>query len=136
MRIGNFAIRKMRNYYNRRMRFAWLLLMVYLPMLLAITFHYHTAAEGGSAAAYCSDCDHHVHHNGHLATSQGFTQECPICHLQSLPYVVPTIVHIAAFVAMVYVAFSCLASLSRRAKAISNLPVLRRLSLLCSFSDF
>lgn len=126
----------MRNHYNRRTRFAWLLMMVYLPMLLAITFHYHTAAEGDSAAAYCSDCDHHVHHDGHLATSQGFTQECPICHLQSLPYVVPTIVHIAAFVAMVYVAFPCLASLSRRAKAISNLPVLRRLSLLCSFSDF
>lgn len=106
MRIGNFAIRKMRNHYNRRTRFAWLLLMVYLPMLLAITFHYHTAAEGGSAAAYCSDCNHHVHHDGHLASSQGFTQECPICHLQSLPYVVSTIVYIAAFVAMVYVAFS------------------------------
>ncbi len=84
MRIGNFAIRKMRNYYNRRTRFAWLLMMVYLPMLLAITFHYHTAEEGNSAAAYCSDCDHHVHHDGHLATSQGFTQECPICHLQAL----------------------------------------------------
>mgnify|MGYP006999738883 CR=1 FL=1 len=40
MRIGNFAIRKMRNHYNRRTRFAWLLMMVYLPMLLAITFHY------------------------------------------------------------------------------------------------
>lgn len=106
MRIGNFAIREMRNHYNRRTRFAWLLMMVYLPMLLAITFHYHTAAEGDSAAAYCSDCNHHVHHDGHLATSQGFTQECPICHLQSLPYVVPTIVHIAAFVAMVHVAFS------------------------------
>ena len=105
MRIGNFAIRKMRNHNNRRTRFAWLLMMVYLPMLLAITFHYHTA-EGDSAAAYCSDCNHHVHHDGHLATSQGFTQECPICHLQSLPYVVPTIVHIAAFVAMVHVAFS------------------------------
>ena len=78
MRIGNFAIRKMRNHYNRRTRFAWLLMMVYLPMLLAITFHYHTAAEGDSAAAYCSDCDHHVHHNGHLASSQGFTQECPL----------------------------------------------------------
>lgn len=106
MRIGNFAIRKMRNHYNRRTRFAWLLMMVYLPMLLAITFHYHTVADGDSAAAYCSDCNHHVHHDGHLATSQGFTQECPICHLQSLPYVVPTIVHIAAFVAMVHVAFS------------------------------
>ncbi len=96
----------MRNHYNRRTRFAWLLMMVYLPMLLAITFHYHSAAEGDSATVYCSDCDHHVHHDGHLATSQGFTQECPICHLQSLPYVVPTIVHIAAFVAMVHVAFS------------------------------
>ena len=36
MRIGNFANIKMRNHYNRRTRFAWLLLMVYLPMLLAL----------------------------------------------------------------------------------------------------
>ena len=36
MRIGNFAIRKMRNHNNRRTRFAWLLMMVYLPMLLAL----------------------------------------------------------------------------------------------------
>lgn len=136
MRIGNFAIREMRNHYNRRTRFAWLLMMVYLPMLLAITFHYHTAAEGDSAAAYCSDCNHHVHHDGHLASSQGFTQECPICHLQSLPYVVPTIVHIAAFVAMVYVAFSmsCLFVKMRQGDIQSTRapPV----SLLCSFSDF
>lgn len=135
MRIGNFAIRKMRNHYNRRTRFAWLLMMVYLPMLLAITFHYHTA-EGDSAAAYCSDCDHHVHHDGHLATSQGFTQECPICHLQSLPYVVPTIVHIAAFVAMVHVAFSmsCLFVKTRQGDIQSTRapPAL----LICSFSDF
>ena len=62
MRIGNFANIKMRNHYNRRTRFAWLLLMVYLPMLLAITFHYHTAAEGDSAAAYCSDCNRPPRH--------------------------------------------------------------------------
>ena len=116
MRIGNFAIRKMRNHYNRRTRFAWLLLMVYLPMLLALVLALTLVTNiivqvlksllYDMLPTYCSDCNHHVHHDGHLATSQGFTQECPICHLQSLPYVVPTIVHIAAFVAMVYVAFS------------------------------
>ena len=50
MRIGNFAIREMRNHYNRRTRFAWLLMMVYLPMLLVITFHYHCLLYTSDAA--------------------------------------------------------------------------------------
>lgn len=85
----------MRNYYNRRTRFAWLLMMLYLPMLLAITFYYHTAAEGNSAAAYCSDCNHHVHHDGHLATSQGFTQVSFGCS-----YFFVAIAHVLAPIAM------------------------------------
>lgn len=95
----------MRRLDNRRMRFAWLLMLVYLPMLLAITFHHHSEAEGQTATSYCYDCAHHIHHNGHLVADHNFTHDCVICQLHSLPYVVPTIVHIALFVAMVHVAF-------------------------------
>ena len=95
----------MRHLDNRRMRFAWLLMLVYLPMMLAITFHHHSEAEGSVAMSYCYDCAHHIHHDGHLTAEQNFMHECVLCHLHSLPYVVPTIVHIAVFVAMVHVAF-------------------------------
>lgn len=94
----------MRNHDNRRMRFAWLLMLVYVPMMLAITFHHHSEAEGSTATAYCYDCAHHIHHDGHLTAEQNFVHECVLCHLHSLPYVVPTIIHIAVFIAVAHVA--------------------------------
>ena len=69
------------NHYNRRTRFAWLLMMVYLPMLLPSPSTTTRQRKGilplsivPIATTYSTD--------GHLATSQGFTKECPICHLQ------------------------------------------------------
>ena len=47
----------MRRIDNRRKKFAWLLLLVYVPMLLAITFHHHSGAEE-TAASYCYCCVH------------------------------------------------------------------------------
>ena len=95
----------MRRIDNRRTRFAWLLILVYVPMMLAITFHHHSEANGGASTFYCYDCAHHIHHDGHLYAEHNFMHECVLCHLHSLPYVVPTIVHIAAFIAAFYVAF-------------------------------
>ena len=87
------------------MRFAWLLMLVYVPMMLATTFHHHAEAEGTAAiTSYCQDCTHHIHHDGHLTTQQISTHECVLCHFQSLPYLVSTIVHIAVFIAMVHTA--------------------------------
>lgn len=88
------------------MRFAWLLVLVYVPMLLAVTFHHHSQAEGAAAMSYCYDCDHHIHHDGHLTSALSISHDCVLCQLSSLPYVVPTILHIAVFVAMAHVAFS------------------------------
>lgn len=96
----------MRNFDHRRTKIAWLLLLVYLPMMVAITFHHHSEAEGASATSCCYDCSHHIHHNGHLSSGQSFTHDCVLCQLNSLPYVVPTMVHIAIFVAMVHVVFA------------------------------
>ena len=46
----------MRIINNRRMRFAWLLMLVYLPMMLAFTFHHHSEAEGSAVTSYCYEC--------------------------------------------------------------------------------
>ena len=86
------------------MRFAWLLMWVYLPMMLAITLHHHTEAEGAQATFYCYDCAHHIHHDGHIAPQQSLMHVCVLCQLHSLPYLVPTMIHIAVLVAMVHVA--------------------------------
>ena len=91
---------------KRRMAFAWVLILVYLPMMLAITFHHHSEVEGTTATSYCYDCVHHIHHDGHLSVQLNFSHECVLCQLCRLPYVVPTIFRIAVFIAMVYVAFA------------------------------
>lgn len=95
----------MHNIDNKRKRYAWLLMLVFLPMMIAITFHHHSAAEGTAAMSYCYDCVHHIHHDGHLTADQNFAHDCVICQLHSLPYVVPTIANIAAFIAMANVVF-------------------------------
>lgn len=95
----------MHNIDNKRKRYAWLLMLVFLPMMIAITFHHHSAAEGAAAMSYCYDCVHHIHHDGHLTADQSFAHDCVICQLHSLPYVVPTIANIAAFIAMANVVF-------------------------------
>ena len=95
----------MRNLNNRRLRFAWLLILVYLPMMLTITFHHHSEAEGVAASPYCYDCAHHIHHDGHLTATGIFYHDCALCQLYNMPYVVPTIVRIATFVAIAHVVF-------------------------------
>ena len=87
----------MRNIDNRRKKFAWLLLLVYVPMLLAITFHHHSGAEE-TAASYCNDCAHHIHHDGHFVSQSAVVQECLLCQLCALSYVVPALVKVALFV--------------------------------------
>lgn len=67
------------------MRFAWLLMLVYLPMMTAITFHHHSEAEGASVVSYCYDCEHHIHHDGHLTASKSFAHDCVLCQLHRPP---------------------------------------------------
>lgn len=40
----------------KRLRSSWLLLLVYVPMLLAVTLHRHDGVQEADAAFYCEDC--------------------------------------------------------------------------------
>ena len=96
----------MRGRNNRRVRFAWLLMLVYLPMLLAITFHHHhSEAEGNAPVYYCYQCAHHIHDDGHLTGEHSLAHMCALCYLHSLPYVVPVLVQLSLFIAIFPVAF-------------------------------
>ena len=77
---------------HKRIRISWLLLLVYLPMLLAVTFHHHGEAQVTHADFYCADCAHHVHHDGHLTALQNTMHDCVLCQLQSTPYLAPSLV--------------------------------------------
>lgn len=70
---------------NRRtyMRFAaWVLLVAYLPVLLATALHTHERP----AAPLCDLCVHHQAHPVHYAEAQVSLQDCLLCHLMTISY--------------------------------------------------
>ena len=73
----------------KRLRSSWLLLLVYVPMLLAVTLHRHDGVQEADAAFYCEDCARNVHHDGHLVAFQPALHACVLCQLQSIPYLPP-----------------------------------------------
>lgn len=81
---------------DRRLRTAWLLLLVYVPMMIAVSLHHHGEAEGAVVAASCQDCVHHVHHDGHLYSLQHSMHDCVLCQLQSMPYLSAAVLVLAA----------------------------------------
>ena len=73
----------------KRLRSSWLLLLVYVPMLLAVTLHRHDGVQQADDAFYCEDCARNVHHYGHLVAFQPTLHACVLCQLQSIPYLPP-----------------------------------------------
>lgn len=66
-----------------RNRIAWLLLLAYLPMLLASALHVHHQPAVEEFA--CFDCAHHIAHPAHFGEYRGGEQSCLYCHILSLP---------------------------------------------------
>lgn len=86
---------------RKRSRLSWLLLLVYVPMLMALTFHHHDEAQTLSPVSVCQDCIHHVHHDGHLYAFQHGVHDCVLCQLHNTPYIAATFILLPA-VAVAY----------------------------------
>lgn len=93
----------MQKLVHKRLRYAWLLILVYLPILLAVSFHHHDDKAEANVIVYCYDCAHHIHHDGHFIGDQSM-HSCVLCMLQNMTYIAPTIVTLATFVAIMCIA--------------------------------
>ena len=81
---------------RRRKRIAWLLLLVYVPMMTAVTLHHHGEAQTDGDLVECQDCARHVRHSGHLLSLQHALHDCVLCQLQSTLYIAPALQVLAA----------------------------------------
>lgn len=78
----------------RRRIMAQLLLMVFVPMLMASVLHIHHA----EALPTCDDCTHQVSHSGHIASTSAHSYTCLLCQFVSLPFVAAVVVRLVFYV--------------------------------------
>ena len=69
--------------------FAWILLLVYLPMLLLASLHVHTINDF-SRVVDCDECHTAVHHTGHITAASHHIDECLSCRFLSTQIDVPS----------------------------------------------
>lgn len=84
----------MRKVLKRQQRAAWLLLMLYVPLLLAISTHIHTEVADDIA---CEECLHHVCHESHFSQDSFTWDDCVLCQLNSAPCVVPSTLSLTTY---------------------------------------
>lgn len=84
---------------------AWLLLLVYVPMMVAISLHVHVD-YGNSEEAECVQCANHIHHDGHIDAYSDNVHDCILCQLASLSYVAPSVVAVAVAVCAIHVVYA------------------------------
>ena len=73
---------------RRQQRFAWIILLVYVPMVLLSSMHVHSLHEY-SELVDCTLCETSVHHQGHITASAQHHGECLSCRFTSTQLVVP-----------------------------------------------
>lgn len=70
---------------RKRYFFAILLMMVMMLQMGVKGLHLHEHAE--KETIYCSDCDKHKVHSGHLLSWDGCSDDCLLCQLITTPFI-------------------------------------------------
>ena len=73
---------------RRQQLFAWILLLLYVPMVLFASLHVHSLNEF-SRVVDCDQCHTAVHHSGHITASNHHFDECLSCRFLSTQIDVP-----------------------------------------------
>ena len=71
----------------KRQLYAWLLLAVFLPTMVAAALHIHPAT---AIVDNCSACVHHQPHAGHLLSASPGAHDCVLCQLLGSSFIVAT----------------------------------------------
>ena len=71
----------------KRQLYAWLLLAVFVPTMVAAALHFHPAAV---LVDECSACVHHQPHAGHLLSGSASAHDCVLCQLLGSSFIVAT----------------------------------------------
>ena len=71
--------------------FAWIILLVYVPMVLLASLHVHSLNDY-STTVDCVQCHTAVHHSGHITTSGHHIDDCLSCRFLSTQIDVPHMV--------------------------------------------
>lgn len=100
--MQRFSITIMNNSVKRRFA-AWLLLLVFVPVMVATSLHIHDLGEASSVE--CEQCLHHVHHAGHFNVYADHAYDCVLCQFAALPFVAAAVVALAIAVAVHRVAY-------------------------------
>lgn len=117
---------------RKRIKIAWLLLWIYIPMLITVTLHHHDEVQTDYALTSCQDCAHHIRHDGHFYALQNAIHDCVLCVLQNEVYLSPaTVVLTATVVTMLVIQ---VATCSKRKSAIIDVRSTRAPPYLCFFS--
>lgn len=77
---------------RKRQSVAWTLLSIILSMLLFSSFHVHEECEGGKQECY--QCASHQPHAGHFSLATHGVQDCLICQLVTVPFLIAALVTI------------------------------------------
>ena len=88
---------------HKRIKIAWLLLWIYIPMLITVTLHHHDEVQTDYALTSCQDCAHHIRHDGHIYAFQNAIHDCALCLLQNEVYLSPAIIVLTAAVVTMFV---------------------------------
>lgn len=83
---------------------AWLLLLVFVPVIVATSLHVHDYGEINTTE--CEQCLHHLHHGGHFNAYANHSFDCPLCQFASLPFVISTAVAISVAAVILKVVYT------------------------------
>ena len=83
-------------YDIRRQIAARILLIVFGTMLAMSSLHVHT--DYHDVAADCTECQHNVHHSGHLSSAVFDLDDCVLCQFAALSFILALLSSVIFFV--------------------------------------